>query len=74
MEPLINDLSPENIRKNLNIYLLRGRFAYLEMLNSIKPNSDFIVDGSLSIDDITNQIYERINGISNEFNKVKSFL
>jgi uridine kinase len=68
------EISPDSIRKDLNTYLSRGRFAYLEMLNSIKPNSDFIVDGSLSIDDITNQIYERINGISDEFNKVKSFL
>ncbi|MCB2312999.1 hypothetical protein LGL55_17145 [Clostridium tagluense] len=59
-------LSSDNIRKDLDIYLSCGRLAYLEALNSIKPNSDFIIDGSLSVDVIVNQIYERINGISTE--------
>ena len=59
-------ISSENIRKDLDTYLSCGRVAYLEALNSIKPNSDFIIDGSLSVDVIVNQIYKRINGISKE--------
>lgn len=58
------EISSDNIRKDLDIYLSCGRLAYLEALNSIKPNSDFIIDGSLSIDVIVSQIHKRISGIS----------
>lgn len=60
------EISSDNIQKDLDIYLSRGRLAYLEALNSIKPNSDFIIDGSLPLDVIVNQIYERINDICNK--------
>jgi uridine kinase len=53
---------PSNLLKNdLNCYLSRGRIAYLEAIKTIKPNSDFIVDGSLSIDNIVYQIMEQIS-------------
>jgi uridine kinase len=52
--------SIDNVRNDLNIYLSRGRKAYLEMLNTIKPNSDLIIDGSLELDDIINRIYEKV--------------
>jgi uridine kinase len=60
------EVSSDNIRKDLDIYLSRGRLGYLEALNSIKPNSNFIIDGSLSVDVIVNQVYEIIDGISNK--------
>jgi len=53
--------SSDNIRKDLEIYLSHGRLGYLEALNSIKPNSNFIIDVSLSVDVIVHQIYEMIN-------------
>lgn len=52
---LINDLKS---------YLSGGRTAYLEMIKTIKPNSDFIVDGSLSIDDIASKIIEQLSVFS----------
>lgn len=61
------ETSIEHARKDLNIYLSRGRTAYLEMLNTIKPNCDLIIDGSLPINVIVNQIYERINEISKRY-------
>jgi len=52
---------PSNLlRDDLNCYLTQGRIAYLEAIKTIKPNSNFIVDGSLSVDKITSQIVEQI--------------
>lgn len=58
--------SPDLLRNDLNCYLSGGRAAYLEMLKTIKPNSDSIVDGNLSVDDIVSQIIEQISKL-NEF-------
>lgn len=56
-----NIKQPSNLLKDdLECYLSRGRIAYLEAINTIKPNSDLIVDGSLSVDNIVCQIMERI--------------
>ncbi|GAA0779036.1 hypothetical protein GCM10008908_36930 [Clostridium subterminale] len=54
------EFSFENIRKDLDVYLSRGRLGYLEALNSIKLNSDFIIEGSLSVEAIVKQVYEVI--------------
>lgn len=52
---------PQSLLKDdLNDYLSHGRIAYLEMIKTIKPNSDFIVDGSLSVDNIVSQIMEQV--------------
>ncbi|HEY5584939.1 MAG TPA: hypothetical protein VIK78_10660 [Ruminiclostridium sp.] len=52
---------PTNLLSDdLNCYLSQGRVAYMEAINTIKPNSNFIVDGSLSVDEIVNQIVEQI--------------
>jgi uridine kinase len=48
--------SSEQIHNELAHYLSRGRDAYLNMLNTTKPNSELIIDGSLSVDEIVNQI------------------
>ncbi|WP_425453627.1 hypothetical protein [Oceanobacillus chungangensis] len=45
-------------------YVSAGRRGYLEMLKSIKPNSDIIVDGSLTVSKITDIIYEAIIRLS----------
>ncbi|CAG7616323.1 Uridine kinase [Paenibacillus allorhizosphaerae] len=54
------DSSSENIRNDMKHYLARGRFAYLDMLRTTKPNSDFVIDGSLPLDAIVNTISEEI--------------
>jgi uridine kinase len=48
----------ENLLEELDFYINKGRPAYLHMLETIKPNSDLIVDGSLPINEIINFIRE----------------
>lgn len=50
----------ENILLDMNSYILQGRQGYLEMLNTIKPNYDIIVDGTLSISEIVSIISRSI--------------
>jgi uridine kinase len=57
IDSLINDLS---------YYLDRSRNAYINMLMTIKPNSDFIMDGSLSTDTIVNQIHHKVMEVSKQ--------
>lgn len=49
---------------NLTYYISKGRVAYLEMLNTIKPNSDFIIDGNLSIDNLITEIVKKIKTLN----------
>jgi uridine kinase len=60
---LLRDMANQSsslLKNDLNCYLSGGRIAYLEMIKAIKPNSDFIVDGCLSVEDIVSQIIEQI--------------
>lgn len=60
---IIRDMKDEPmdlLKKDLNYYMNRGRIAYLEMLKTIKPNSDLIIDGSLSLEDIVFKIIKTI--------------
>ncbi|MFC5464199.1 hypothetical protein [Lederbergia graminis] len=52
--------SNESILHEMENYLSNGRRGYLEMLKSIKPNSDIIVDGTLPVSKIIDTIYEEI--------------
>lgn len=54
------DSSTENIVEAMKHYNSDGRQAYLEMLYTIKPNADFIVDGSQSVARIVSLILEKI--------------
>jgi len=49
------------IHNDLKYYITYARKAYLEALHTVKPNSDIILDGSLSVDEIINQIEEELN-------------
>ncbi|MBW8351050.1 hypothetical protein K0H71_16615 [Bacillus sp. IITD106] len=51
-----SDSSIMDIQRDLSHYLLSGRSAYLEMEKSVKPNSDIILDGTLSKEIIVEQI------------------
>lgn len=55
----------DDIKTDINNYLNRGRAAYLHMLETVKPNSDYIIDGSFSIEVITDLIIDRISNINN---------
>ena len=52
--------SHERILIEMENYISQGRRGYLEMLKTIKPNSDIIVDGTFSISRIVNEIYDVI--------------
>jgi len=51
-----SDLDSEKIIRNIKNYISKGRLGYEEMLRTIKPNSDFIIDGTLSLDTIIETI------------------
>lgn len=55
-----SDKSMENLKTELNGYVFTGRISYLSMLDKIKPNSDIVIDGSLSVDEIVNVILKKI--------------
>lgn len=48
------------LENNLSNYLSRGRNAYIESVNTVKPNCDLIIDGSISFEDIATMIKKRI--------------
>ncbi|MEK4084835.1 hypothetical protein [Psychrobacillus sp. FSL K6-1415] len=48
------------ILQDMDNYISRGRRGYLDMLKTIKPDSDIIVDGNLPVFEIVNIIYDRI--------------
>lgn len=54
------EASISEVKNDIEIYLSHGRRAYLEMLNTIKPSCDFIIDGSIPIAEIAKQIEKRI--------------
>lgn len=56
--------SIEVLKEDLTYYISKGRIAYLEMLNTIKPNSDFIIDGNLSIDNLITEIVKKIKTLN----------
>jgi uridine kinase len=61
---LLRDYSNNPITKihnNLNFYLKYGRKAYLEMETTIKPNSDTVIDGTLSPDKLVEIIIKEIS-------------
>ncbi|MBS4196744.1 hypothetical protein KHA97_16965 [Bacillus sp. FJAT-49870] len=63
--------SSEDIQRDLSYYLLRGRLAYLEMEKSVKPNSDIILDGSLSTEIIVEQIIKELREKEKNPNSIK---
>lgn len=78
LAPLINDLSSllnssdDSVINDLHGYLLRGRNAYLNMLNTVKPNSDLVIDGTLPTDEIVNKLVKKINNYCKGSQEVKS--
>lgn len=61
---LLRDFRNTNIEviiDELSNYLSRGRIGYENMLETTKPNSDLVVDGSLQIDEIIKIIIDEIN-------------
>ncbi|MUK90216.1 AAA family ATPase [Ornithinibacillus sp. L9] len=59
-----NENSNESILSEMKNYVAQGRRGYLEMLKSIKPKSDLIVDGTLYLPVIGEDIIEAISTIT----------
>lgn len=53
----------EEVIREMQHYLSRARPAYVDMLNTVKPQSDFVVDGSLSVQEIVDVILERLTSL-----------
>lgn len=61
-----NDTATE-IFDDIKQYLEQGRNAYLFGLDSVRENADFLVDGSLSINKIVEQIYDKVIKIKSDY-------
>ncbi|MFD2637827.1 AAA family ATPase [Piscibacillus salipiscarius] len=55
--------STDEILNSMKHYLANGRKGYTQMLNTIKPDSDIIVEGNQSIDKIVEYIKSKIWGV-----------
>ena len=54
----MHNATGDEIREDMSFYLKYARIAYEEMLNSILPNSDYVIDGSMQLDEIVKQIMD----------------
>lgn len=50
----------QEVFNDMELYLSRSRNAYMEMLNTIKPNCDVVIDGKLSLIEIVKEILKEI--------------
>ena len=57
----MSDAVADDIRRDLEMYLKYARTAYIQMQKDILPSSDYVIDGTLSVDEITNEIITKIN-------------
>lgn len=54
--------SAGEIRAEMDVYLNYARIAYVQMLKTVLPSSDYVVDGSGDLDSIVSRIMEIIQG------------
>lgn len=57
----MSDAIADDIRRDLEMYLKYARTAYIQMQKDILPSSDYVIDGTLSVEEITNEIITKIN-------------
>ncbi|MGW6193109.1 hypothetical protein ACWFRC_20830 [Bacillus cereus] len=51
----------DEIHNDLKHYMIYARKAYLEAIQTVKPNSDIVLDGSLSVSEIINHVVEELS-------------
>jgi uridine kinase len=54
------EATQESLWDELRVYLSRVRLGFESMLRTIKPNSDLVIDGTLSIEEIVQRIEQEI--------------
>jgi len=52
----MSDATADEIRDDLEMYLKHARIAYIQMQKDILPSSDYVIDGTLSVEEIVNEI------------------
>ena len=52
----MSNATADEIRHDLEMYLKYARTAFIQMQKDILPSSDYVIDGTLSIDEIVNEI------------------
>jgi uridine kinase len=57
------DRPTEEVIREMQHYLSRARLAYVDMFNTVKPQSDLVVDGTLSVQEIVGIILERLRSV-----------
>ena len=57
----MSDAVADDIRRDLEMYLKYARIVYVQMQKDILPSSDYVIDGTLSVDEISNEIIKKIN-------------
>ena len=57
----MSNATADDIRRDLEMYLKYARIAYIQMQKDILPSSDYVIDGTLSVDEIANDIITKIN-------------
>lgn len=66
-----NTASAKAILSDLEHYVSQGRKGYIEMLKTIKPQSDIVVDGTHPVSEIVERICEQLDRLN--FKDVKTF-
>lgn len=52
----MSDAEADEIRSDLENYLKYARISFIQMQKDILPSSDYVIDGTLSIEEIVNEI------------------
>lgn len=57
----MSDATADEIRRDLEMYLKYARTAFIQMQKDILPSSDYVIDGTLSVEEIVNEIVAKID-------------
>ncbi len=57
----MRDATADEIRHDLEIYLKYARIAFVQMQKDILPSSDYVIDGTQSVEEIVNEIVARVD-------------
>ena len=52
----MSEATADEIRRDLEMYLKYARIAFIQMQKDILPSSDYVIDGTLSVEEIVNAI------------------
>lgn len=57
----MNDATADEIRHDLEMYLKYARIAFIQMQKDILPSSDYVIDGTQSVEEIVNEIIAKMD-------------